>query len=229
MPSALIFDFDGLLLDTEVPVYEAWRENYLAHGCELPIETYAACVGSDFGGFDPKSHLEAQSALPIDWEHWDPLRERLALEGARRLGPMPGVLALLDAAAERGIPCAVASSSPRSWVEGHLERLDLLPRFAATRCLDDVAAPKPAPDLFLAALEALGVAAREALVLEDSLNGLRAARAAGIACVVVPNRITSHLAFDGAAAVLASLDDAPLAALAAILRDFSRREGAEPA
>jgi len=221
MPSALIFDFDGLLLDTEVPVYEAWRENYLAHGRDLPLETYAACVGSDFGGFDPKSHLESLLDEPVDWAHWDPLRERRALEGARRLDPMPGVVELLDEAAARGVPCAVASSSPRSWVEGHLDRLGLLPRFAATRCLDDVAAPKPAPDLFLAALEAVGIEPRDALVLEDSLNGLRAARSAGVACVVVPNRVTAHLSFEGAAAILPSLVETSLAGLSGILRRAS--------
>lgn len=121
------------------------------------------------------------------------------------LAPFPGVVDLLDEAIAEGIPCVVASSSPRSWVEGHLDRLGLLDRFAATRCLDDVAAPKPAPDLFLLAASSVDVGPDRALVLEDSLNGLRAAQAAGIDCVIVPNRITGHLDFEGAAAVLDSL------------------------
>ena len=207
---ALLFDFDGLILDTEFPIYEAWREDYLAHGHELPLDVYAACVGSDFNRFDPKSHLESLVGSAIDWPDRDLWRERNALERVKQLPPLPGVIALLDAAEASGIPCAVASSSPRSWVEGHLSRLGLLGRFVLTRCIDDVAAPKPAPDLFLAAAAGLGVAPGEALVLEDSRNGLIAAMAAGCPCVVVPNRVTAHLDFTGATAVLASLEDLDL-------------------
>lgn len=210
MPEALIFDFDGLILDTEVPVYEAWRQNYAAHGHELPLETYVNCVGSDFHRFDPKAHLEALTASAIDWSHWDPRREEIAREQTAQLAPFPGVVALLEEAAALGVPCVVASSSPRSWVEGHLTRLGLMSFFRTTRCLDDVAAPKPAPDLFLAALEALSLAPGQAVVLEDSRNGLDAAKAAGIACIIVPNRITGSLDFSGAAAVLKTLDGVTL-------------------
>jgi HAD superfamily hydrolase (TIGR01509 family) len=204
---ALLFDFDGLILDTEFPIYEAWREDYLAHGHELPLEVYAACVGSDFNRFDPKSHLESLVGAAIDWPDRDLWRERNALERVKQLPPLPGVIDLLDAATASGLLCAVASSSPRSWVEGHLARLGLLDRFVLTRCIDDVAAPKPAPDLFLAAAAGIGVAPGEALVLEDSRNGLLAAMAAGCPCVVVPNRVTAHLDFAGATKVLRSLED----------------------
>lgn len=211
---ALLFDFDGLILDTEFPIYEAWREDYLAHGHELPLEVYAACVGSDFNRFDPKSHLESLVGSFIDWPERDLWRERNALERVKQLSPLPGVVTLLDAASSLGLPCAVASSSPRSWVEGHLRRLGLLDRFQLTRCIDDVAAPKPAPDLFLAAAAGLGVVPAQALVLEDSRNGLLAATAAGCPCIVVPNRVTAHLDFDGALRVLTSLEEIDLAALA---------------
>lgn len=219
MPEALIFDFDGLILDTEVPVYEAWRQNYEAHGQQLPLETYLNCVGSDFNRFDPKAHLESLSNEDIDWSHWDPRREQIAREETERLSPLPGVVALLEEASEKAIPCAVASSSPRSWVEGHLQRLGLIHFFQATRCLDDVAAPKPAPDLFLAAAETLSVALTEAIIFEDSLNGLNAAKAAGIDCVIVPNRITESLEFNGAAAILETLDNIRIADLKAIKRE----------
>lgn len=214
---ALLFDFDGLILDTEFPIYEAWREDYLAHGHDLPLEVYAACVGSDFNRFDPKSHLESLVGSAIDWPDRDLWRERNALERVKQLPPLPGVIALLDAAEANGIPCAVASSSPRSWVEGHLSRLGLIDRFVLTRCIDDVAAPKPAPDLFLAAAAGLGVAPAEALVLEDSRNGLLAAMAAGCPCVVVPNRVTAHLDFTGALSVLESLTDLDLSRLGSLL------------
>lgn len=223
MPKAIIFDFDGLILDTEVPVYDAWRENFLAFGQDLDLATYAACVGSTFGAFDPKKHLESLTGTPIDWSEWDPARESEALRRTRLLDPFPGVVDLLDEAARVGTPCVVASSSPRDWVEGHLDRLGLLDRFTLTRCIDDVAAPKPAPDLFQAAARALGVDPASAVVLEDSLNGLRASLAAGIACVIVPNRITAHLEFTGAAAVLDSLEGVTLSMLAGIQARSSER------
>lgn len=204
---ALLFDFDGLILDTEVPVFEAWQENYRAHGHELPLETYIQCVGSDFARFDPKMHLESLIGEPIDWDEWDQRRETDALAKVQSLDPMPGVIALLEDAKRNRIPCAVASSSPRSWVEDHLARLGLLESFVLTRCLDDVQAPKPSPELFLSAAEGLGVPPDKAIVFEDSLNGLKAARAAGSPCVVVPNQVTRLLDFPGATRIVNSLED----------------------
>ena len=209
---ALIFDFDGLILDTEVPIYEAWRENYAAHGHDLPLELYVGCVGSDFHRFDPKLHLESLTGEAIDWNQWDEARERRALEIVNSLvDPMPGVADRLREAREMGLPCAVASSSPRSWVEPHLERIGLREHFVLTRCIDDVSRPKPSPELFLAAAEGLGVEPGDALVFEDSLNGLLAAQAAGMRCVSVPNRVTEGLDLSGGALKIASLSDRTLA------------------
>tara|TARA_R110000850_G_scaffold53002_6_gene127504 strand:+ start:1429 stop:2085 length:657 start_codon:yes stop_codon:yes gene_type:complete len=205
MPKALIFDFDGLILDTEVPIYEAWQENFRAHGHDLPIEIYAQCVGSTIGRFDPKQHLESLVGYSIDWKVLDEARERNALERTNRLSPFPGIVPLLEEANRSDIPCIVASSSSRDWVEGHLNRLGLMHHFEGTRCLDDVKSPKPAPDLFLAAAKALDQDPADAIVLEDSLNGLNAALSAGIPCVVVPNPVTAHLEFKGAAAVVPTL------------------------
>ncbi|MEM9015387.1 MAG: HAD-IA family hydrolase [Verrucomicrobiota bacterium] len=213
MPEALLFDFDGLILDTEVPVYEAWRHNYEAHGYDLPLETYVQCVGSNFHRFDPKAHLDGLVDEEIDWSYWDTKREKTAYDLTLELAPFPGVVPLLEEARARAVPCVVASSSPRSWVEDHLGRLGLLPFFTATRCLDDVAAAKPAPDLFLAAAEIAGTNPAEALVLEDSRNGLIAAQRAGIDCIIVPNRITQGLDFDGASAVLETLEGVTLSKL----------------
>ena len=203
---ALIFDFDGLILDTEVPIYEAWRENYAAHGHDLALELYVGCVGSDFHRFDPKLHLESLTGEVIDWNQWDEARERRALEIINGLvEPMPGVADRLREAGASGLPCAVASSSPRSWVEPHLERIGMRRHFELTRCVDDVSRPKPSPELFLAAAAGLGVDPADALVFEDSLNGLIAALAAGMRCVSVPNRVTAALDFTGAALKIPSL------------------------
>lgn len=203
---ALIFDFDGLILDTEVPIYEAWRENYAHHGQDLALADYTGCVGSDFHRFDPKLHLENLTGEKIDWDAWDEKRERRALEIVNSLmTPLPGVADLLSQARAVRMPCAVASSSPRSWVEPHLERIRLRDFFLLTRCVDDVQKPKPSPELFLAAAEGLQVPTAQCLVFEDSLNGLLAAQAAGMRCVSVPNQVTAGLDFTGCALKLESL------------------------
>jgi HAD superfamily hydrolase (TIGR01509 family) len=130
---------------------------------------------------------------------------------------LPGVTELVDAARVAGLRVGVASSSSCQWVNGHLERLGLRDRFDCVRCRDDVAAVKPAPDLYLASIECLGVRADEALAIEDSPNGVAAAKAAGLRCVAVPNVITGGLDLSGADVVLESLDGVTPAALVARL------------
>ena len=119
------------------------------------------------------------------------------------LQPLPGVCDWLEKAQERGM--AVASSSPRSWVEGHLARVGLLRRFPVLATAEDVDRVKPHPAVYRAAIRRLGVETRETLALEDSPNGLAAARAAGVACIAVPGPMTAGLAFDDARLVLDSL------------------------
>jgi HAD superfamily hydrolase (TIGR01509 family) len=204
-PKALIFDFDGLILDTEMPVFESWRDLFADHGHELALEEFAACVGSTYAQYDPAQELERRVGRALDWESINPARRKKARARVHENPVLPGVVELLMAAAESGIPCAVASSSPVEWVEPLLEHLGIRLHFKAVRCLDHVSNAKPAPDLFLAAAEAVGCHPSESLALEDSLNGLTAATGAGMPCVIVPNAITGHLEFEGAIAVLESL------------------------
>jgi HAD superfamily hydrolase (TIGR01509 family) len=202
---ALIFDFDGLIVDTESAIYHAWREVYDDHGQELDLATYADCVGSDHGQFDPMRHLDKLLGRSLDWDTLEPRKEariRELLDGQEAL---PGVRELLARAAEQELACAVASSSSLDWVGGWLERLELGQHFEVVRTRDHVERIKPHPDLFLAAAEGLGVPTANAVIFEDSENGLRAARAAGIHCVAVPNQITAAGAFEGAAMRLDSL------------------------
>jgi putative hydrolase of the HAD superfamily len=201
----IIFDFDGLILDTEVPVFRAWQECYEEHGEELSLLEYVRCVGSDMASYHPGTELERKVGRGLEWEELDEKRRgrvREMLEGAE---PMPGVRKILIEAAALGVPCAVASSSTSEWVVPWLERLGIDGAFVSVRCLEHVHRPKPAPDLFLRAAEDLKEEPGEVMVLEDSLNGLRAAQAAGTPCVVVPNEITGHLDFEGAALKVESL------------------------
>jgi len=205
MIKAFVFDFDGLILDTEEPVYRSWLEVYQAHGQELPFDRWIQIVGSSTATFDPKGHLEQRLGRALAQEVLDRrIERRTALVRAQPI--LPGVVELIDSAREAGLRVGVASSSTRQWVNGHLERLGLLERFDCVRCRDDVALVKPAPDLYLAVVECLGVAPSEALAIEDSPNGIAAAKAAGLRCVAVPNVITGGLDLSHADVILPTLE-----------------------
>jgi HAD superfamily hydrolase (TIGR01509 family) len=195
---AVIFDFDGLILETEMPIFVAWREEFLAHGAEpLTVEEWSAEIGT-VRGLDVVGILHERAARPVDTDAMHAHRqarhdELIALEIIR-----PGVEAWLDEADALGLQLAVASSSSREWVEGHLERLGLRKRFVHVSNAGDGVPPKPAPDTYLRACSALDVEPRAALAVEDSPNGALAAKAAGLWCVVVPHAITESLDFSHA-------------------------------
>jgi len=208
---ALIFDFDGLILDTETPEYEALNQVYTEYGHHLPVETYGRVVGSQYGqGFEPFAHLQALTGKPLDeklfWERVN--QQRLDLIGANQV--LPGVEEYLHMAKVRGLKLAVASSSSHAWVDGHLKRLGLYHYFDVVKCKEDVREIKPAPELFLSALAALKLLAEEALIFEDSLNGVVAACRAGIRVIAVPNPVTRHLTISGETLRLNSLADLSL-------------------
>jgi HAD superfamily hydrolase (TIGR01509 family) len=213
---AIVFDFDGLILDTELPVYRSWLEVYEAHGEELPFERWVQIVGSTATGFHPQFHLEERLGRPLAKEVLDRRigrRTEMVLANA----VLPGVVEHLDAARRLGLRLGVASSSTGEWVRGHLLRLGILDRFDCVRCRDDVARPKPAPDLYLAVLDCLGVAPAEAIAIEDSPHGVTAAKRAGMLCVAVPNSITESLDLTHADLRLLSLAEVTLGELLARL------------
>lgn len=208
---AVLFDFDGILVDTEWAIYQAWRRTFETHGHELPLDIYTRCIGSDFDTWSPKTHLESLSGRSFDWHQLDADRQveiRADLEGA---GPMPGVTAALARLDAVGVPCAVVSSSHHRWVDGWLERLGLADRFATVVCRGDAPRIKPAPDLWLEAIRRLDFDPARGLALEDSLNGVKSAKHAGLTVWAVPNRTTAGLDFSATAdRVFASLEDCPL-------------------
>jgi HAD superfamily hydrolase (TIGR01509 family) len=158
--------------------------------------------------------LEQAVGAPIEREIVHARRISRHHEMVLRCEVLPGVVDLLDRADARGIPAAVASSSTRQWVVGHLERLGLLGRFVTIRTREDVERAKPWPDLFLAAADGLGVEPANAVAFEDSHNGARAAVDAGLFCVVAPNEMTRAQDFAHADLVVDSLAHVSLADLA---------------
>jgi HAD superfamily hydrolase (TIGR01509 family) len=213
---ALVFDFDGLILDTELPEYTTVKAEFEAHGVDLPLGEWLGIIGSA----DHPHWLDwLQSLLdePIERDIVHARRMAAHHELIMRNEVLPGVIELLDEADALGVPAAVASSSPRSWVAGHLERLGLADRFSALRTREDVERAKPWPDLFLAAVEALGTVPAAAVAFEDSRNGSLAAREAGLFCVVAPNSLTRSQDFSHADLVVDSLADVRLADLAELM------------
>jgi HAD superfamily hydrolase (TIGR01509 family) len=212
MIRAIVFDFDGLILDTEEPVYRSWLEVYEAHGEELPFERWVQIVGSTTTGFHPQHHLEERLGRSLPKEVLDRrIGRRTELVLAQKL--LPGVVRHIDQAKALGLKLGVASSSTAEWVRGHLTRLGILDRFDCLRCRDDVANAKPEPDLYIAVLDCLGVSASEAIAIEDSSNGVMAAKRAGLRCVAIPNSITAKLDLSGADVLLSSLAEITLADL----------------
>ena len=212
--SALIFDFDGLIIDSETPLFRIWQEIYVQHGATLTLDMWQHALGTQHG-FDPYADLAARSGVTLSRDEWV---TRIRDEHWRRCEDeplLPGVADRLAEATALQIPAAVASSSSSAWVKLWLQRHGLGSRFAAVCTRDDVKAVKPAPDLFLLAASRLGVAARDCLVFEDSPNGLRAARAAGMWAVAVPNDLTRPLEMPSHDLLLGSLAEITIAELAA--------------
>ncbi|MCX7860059.1 MAG: HAD family hydrolase [Chloroflexus sp.] len=218
---ALIFDFDGLMVDTETPALQSWQEIYAEYGVTLSVHDWAATLGAN-AGFDAHTHLVAllRERDPLLAERVIAEREAiLARRQARKdalsahQSLLPGVADLLAEARAADLPCAVASSSSRRWVEGWLQRLGVRHAFTTVVTADDVTATKPAPDLFLAAAARLGLPPAECLVLEDSPNGIRAARAAGCPVVAIPGAISGQVPLPPADLTLPSLAHTSLAAL----------------
>ncbi|HXE79592.1 MAG TPA: HAD-IA family hydrolase [Vicinamibacterales bacterium] len=212
---AVIFDFDGLIIDSETPLFEIWSAIYEEHGHQLTVEQWQHALGTH-GGFDPYEDLSTRLARTIDRETLAAhVRERHWTRcGSEPL--LPGVLDRLEEAARLGLGAAVASSSPSAWVIPWMERHGL-DRWVSVVCTrDHVARVKPAPDLFLLAAERLGVPPPSCLVFEDSPNGLRAAQAAGMRAVAVPNQLTRHLRLPVPCLVLDSLADRTLEEITAL-------------
>ncbi|HET8527429.1 MAG TPA: HAD-IA family hydrolase [Gaiellaceae bacterium] len=206
---AFLFDFDGLILDTETASRAGWRWLYEQHGHALPDELWITLVGTT-GGWDVWGHLEELVGAPVDRETWNERRyeHELSLLEAEQL--RPGILDYLSFARERGLKRAIVSSSSRRWIDMHLERLEQTVGWDAIVTADrDQARAKPSPTMYLEALGLLGVGAEEAVVFEDSPNGVRAGKAAGIFVVGIPNDVTRDVGLAEADLVLDSLAELP--------------------
>lgn len=207
---AVIFDFDGTIVDTESTQFSTVREEFNRYGHEYELAEFQHTIGRA----DQRhwSDVLQDKTGPLDNIEEIKARRMAAHHELIDTSPLrDGVLPLIERATERAKQLAVASSSPSSWVEGHLSARSLLDLFSVVATRDHVAQAKPWPDVFLHAADRLGANPASCMVIEDSENGVAAAKAAGMFCVAVPNPITSSSDFSGADLVLDSLEDLPFA------------------
>jgi HAD superfamily hydrolase (TIGR01509 family) len=188
---ALIFDYDGLVVDSEYPEYLSWKEVYARHGVELTEQVWTSAVGS-VNAFDPKSTLEKATGLAFDWVEINLERRRKLTEHQMQQPVLPGVRELMERGRAAGWRIGVASNSTAIWVEEGLQRLGLRHYVEAVRTRDDVTSPKPHPEVYLQVLADLGALAGESLAFEDSQPGVTAAKAAGLTVIAVPSALTRH-------------------------------------
>ena len=204
---AVLFDFDGIIIDSEWPIYESWKRVIEGEGHKLAVESYVQCIGSDFDTWSPEKYLEELTGKTYDWPTINAKRQvelEADLEGVQLL---PGVEELLRKLNDNGFKVAIVSSSSHRWVDAWVEKLDLMQYLEHVVCKGDAPRIKPAPDLYEEGARRFSLQPVQCLVIEDSLNGVKAGNEAGCLTVAVPSRLTSCLDFSRADFVIESLMD----------------------
>jgi len=205
MSAALVFDFDGLIVDTETPEYLAWREVFAVHGAELTERDWSGAVGY-VGNLDPRRLFEERTGIEPDWAIIDSARSARHLALVAAQPALPGVERLMRAGRAAGWRIGIASNSTPEWVRAGLERVGLGGYVEVIRGRGTVSRLKPDPDLYLAVLADLGARAARSYAFEDSEPGVLAARAAGLRVIAVPHALTSHQNHARADRILSSLE-----------------------
>ena len=194
MIKAVVFDFDGLIIDTETVWFDSFKEVLGRYDVEFPLEIFLPCVGTH--GTIINQYIEEKLGKNVSvTEVRQQVREchREKMDG---IGIREGVRDYLQQAKKLDLKIGLASSSSKEWIHGFLKKLDLFDYFDVIKTGDDAKKVKPDPALYLQCLDALNVSSNEVVAFEDSNNGARAAKAAGVTCVIVPNPITAGMTFD---------------------------------
>ncbi|MFT3874174.1 MAG: HAD-IA family hydrolase [Nocardioides sp.] len=215
---ALLFDFDGTMMDTEQAHFAAWQHIFELHGAQIDEHDWAGVVGTVGSDFDPMALLQRRTSVALDAEQVTARREERFRTLYRQLELRPGIDALAQSARDAGLAVAIVTNAEPEWVELHLDRLgelDQWPHMFAAGV--DPERAKPSPVLYLEALAKLGVSAEEAIAIEDSPIGIRAAQAAGLRCLAYPHPLTSVLDLSAADAIVDSLEGITLAQLESLV------------
>lgn len=194
MIKGVIFDFDGLILDTETYQYEMLKEIFNTHSVELPFERWVKGIGTK-SNFSLFTYLTEHSITKFNLEELKEKFRKDFIEGLKKVDCREGIRDYLEEASYLGLRIGLASSSNYEWVSMHLKNLDIFDYFSCIKTSDDVEKVKPSPELYISAATCLGLHPKECLVFEDSANGAIAAKCAEMRCVVVPNSITNNMDF----------------------------------
>mgnify|MGYP001120548561 CR=1 FL=1 len=202
---AIIFDFDGLIIDTESAWYDSYNEVLRAFQSELSLSEFGRFIGTSSKEFGELLERKVQSkmnfreikemAMSI---HKEKMKNALAREGVREY---------LDEAKSLGLSIGLATSSTKDWVVGFLKKLQILDFFDVIQTCDDVELVKPDPTVYANVIRLMGISPKEAIAFEDSVNGCKAAIAAGLNCVIIPNPVTRELIFENYHLRLSSMSD----------------------
>ncbi len=216
--AAVIFDFDGIVFDSETPEYESHRRIYERCGVTLTVDEWCSVIGTWSENHDEQwfTRLRAQSPNAPERAAYFAERQQIFNQVAPA-DPMHGVRDLLALLRDARIPAAIASSAPARWVVGAVERLGMRPLFSAVVTGDQVTYRKPAPDVYLAAALQLGVDPRRSIAIEDSGPGIAAARAAGMKAVAIPHWLTARHDLSGADLVVTHAGQLSLDRLEALI------------
>jgi HAD superfamily hydrolase (TIGR01509 family) len=206
---AVIFDFDGLLMDTEGTMLASWQFEWRQHGLVLDAQRSLPTTAA----ITAERYAVLASAVGAGYDRQASHERRVAFRNALNadLGLLPGIAGWLDEAHRMGLRLAIASSSPGRWVRGLLARTGQLDKFEVVACGDEVSGPKPDPAVYMLALERLGLAGRHAVAIEDAPHGVTAAQRAGLRCVAIPGKHADARRFAAADLVLASAAQLDLA------------------
>lgn len=215
---AVVFDFDGLILDTETNEFKAFQMVFEEHGHQLTLDRWSGCVGTDLSVYNPYDHLDELVGFALDREQVRSMHKANFARFMENETVRPGVVSFLEEAQALGLRIGLASSSSRAWVTGHLSRIGLMDYFETIHTKDDVAKVKPDPELYMRAVNSLEVQPFETVAFEDSPNGALAAHRAGLNCVIVPNSVTETLPFGTHNRRIASMADHSLSELLQQLR-----------
>lgn len=193
MIKGIVFDFDGLIIDTESAWYLAFKEVFQGYNVEFPKEIFVTCIGTDDSTL--KAFIEEKLGADEIEKIMNLVNENLKAR-TLLLDIREGVREYLEEAKALGLRIGLASSSSREWVEGFLRQFQIIDYFEVIKTGDEVEKVKPDPTLYIKAVEALNIKPDEAVAFEDSANGAKAAVAAGLKCVIVPNEMTKEINFE---------------------------------
>ena len=202
-----IFDFDGLILDTESPQFVIFHDEFAKYGVAFTYQDWWKVIGTGFGFYNPFEHLASLAGDHHNSAYFRQMIDQQIAEALDQTQPFPGVVPFIQEAYRLNIPMAVASSSERSWVRGQLKRVGLLDSFSRVITADDVSQVKPDPELYVAAASSLKLQPAECIAFEDSLNGIKSAKAAGIYCIAIPNEITREMPLQMADQIVQSFSE----------------------